>query len=392
MPTIAFPDELKKAYWDKKKGALEGATGLEGLLKDLQKQHDALDWTKLAPGWAKGVTDAAKLKALYEALDKLYRTKASPLKLLATGVEGAADKAAKAKDAAKPLKEACAAIGKAAAVYAKAIAKGLDELEAELALAQKAVKPDEDEGSESEEDESSSALVNPKRLLKQLQMCKGDPARMVNFAYLDDGKQAPVLVLSPRLSGRAMMLKLVKDFGIKTGSFGMLSIADPVLKLVVEKKYSGLVKRIRIPIRECGFKLGKVLLLDEQGGTLDEDNEDEQPGVDQGQGSAPQKAAALPLADAMQAWAQARTDAITALKGAAKEIADLKDPESAKAVIEISAVVKNLTAEPKTPQQVAELVLYVDQDDVVLDVSEFAADIRTPLLKALAQLHRSVAA
>jgi Mg/Co/Ni transporter MgtE len=76
----------------------------------------------------------------------------------------------------------------------------------------------------------------------------------------------------------------------------------------------------------------------------------------------------------------------------AKEIAELKDPESAKAVIEISAVVKNLTVEPTTPQQIAELVRYLDKDDVVLDVSEFASDIRTPLLKVLAQLHKAVSA
>ncbi|HET6789715.1 MAG TPA: hypothetical protein VFH49_17255, partial [Aquabacterium sp.] len=83
-----------------------------------------------------------------------------------------------------------------------------------------------------------------------------------------------------------------------------------------------------------------------------------------------------------------REVAITALKGVAGEIAALKDPESAKAVIEISAVVKNLTAEPRTPAQVAELMRYIDKDDVVLDVSELAHDIRTPLLKALMQLHK----
>jgi hypothetical protein len=392
MPNIAYPDELKKSHWDKKKGALEGATALEVALKELQKQHEAFDWGKVAAGWAKGMGDAAKLQALHEALDKLYRTKASPLKLLAGGVETAADKAAKAKDAAKPLKEACAAITKAALVYGKAIAKGLDELEAEMALALKAVKPKEDEGAEGDAEEDS-ALVDPKRLLKQLQQCKADPARVVNFAYLDDGKQDPVLVVSPRLSGRTMMVKLVKDIGIKTGSFGLLSLDETLLKLVVEKKYSGLVKRIRIPIRGCGFKLGKVLLVDEKGATLDEDHEDSDqastPGTEKsGSGST----AGAPLADALQLWSEARAKAIASLKGVAKEIADLKDPDSAKAVVEISAVLKNLTAEPRTAQQVAELVRYIDQDDVVLDVSEFASDIRTPLLKALAQLQRTVSA
>ena len=397
MPDIAYPQELKKTFWDKKKGALEGAADLDAALKTLEKKHDAVNWSAFADGWPKAAAgDAAKLKALYEGLDKLYRTKAAPMKLEAQSVATAAEKAAKAKDAAKPLKDACALIVKAAQAYAKAVAGGLDELEAQFTQAAKSLPASKgkDDG-DGDDDEPSSALVEPKRLLKQLQLCKADPQRVVNFAMLDDGKQDPVLVLHPRLTGRAMLAKLVKDLGIKTGAFGQISLDGMVLQLVVEKKVSGLSKRIRIPIRQCGFKIGKVVQLDEKGQALEEDADDENE-TNEAQGqevpTAPPSPGASGAGAALQGWAKAREAAIAVLKDAAKEIAALKDPESAKAVIEISAVVKNLTAEPRSAAQVAELIRYIDKDDVVLDVSDFVADVRTPLLKALAQLHRAVTA
>ncbi len=397
MPTFDLPAELTKGFWDKKKGALDG-TGLDDTLKALQKKHEAVDWPKLAEGWTKAAgKDAAKLKALYEALDKLYRVKASPLKLEATALAAAADKAAKAKDAAKPRKDACALIAKEAQAYAKAIGRGLEALEKEFNIALKALPDEEESGEgEGEDDEPANALLDSGRLLKQLKQCKADPERQVHFAYLDNNKEDPYLAVHPRMNGRAMTAKLVKDIGIKTGAFGMLSIDGLQLKLVVEKKYGGLVKRIRIPIKKCGFKIGKVMLVSETGETLDQDDEDsaavpETAGTPGKPAPTPGtiKPSALPF---LQQWAKVRGDAVTTLKGVAKEIADLKDPESAKAVIEISAVVKNLTVEPTTPQQIAELVRYIDKDDVVLDVSEFASDIRTPLLKVLAQLHKAVSA
>lgn len=395
MPTVALPAELTKGFWDKKKGALDGA-GLDDTLKalqSLQKKHEAVDWAKLAEGWPKAAgKDAGKLKALHEALDKLYRAKALPLKAEAAALAVAAEKAAKAKDAAKPRKDACTLIAKEAQAYAKAVAAGLDALEREAAAALKAL-PQEDEAGEDEGEEPANALLDPVRLLKQLRLCKADPARQVFFAYLDNNKQDPLLAVHHRINGRALMARLVKDTGIKTGAFGALSIDGTLLKLVVEKRHSGLVKRIRIPIRACGFKLGKVLLVDEAGQTLDQDDEQDQ---DEGQQAAARampppglKPSALPL---LQLWAKVRGEAVDTLKGVAREIAELKDPESAKAVIEISAVVKNLTVEPHTPQQIAELVHYIHQDDVVQDVSEFASDIRTPLLKVLNQLHKAVSA
>jgi hypothetical protein len=392
MPDFSYPQELSKSYWDKKKGSLDGAAELEGLLKTLEKKHDSVDWKSFAAGWSKpGLQDAAKLKSLYETLDKTYRGKASPLKNEAGGVASAADKAAKAKTAGKPQKDACSAIAQAANRYGKAIAEGLDALEREYEQAAKAAEKLAAEQGADDEDEASSALIDPKRLLKQLQLCKADPARQLQFALLDDGKQDPQLAVHVRQTGRSLFAKLVKDLGIKTGAFGQLSLDGVDLLLVVEKKVSGLAKRIRIPIRACGFKLGKVRQLGPDGESLEEDQGDpsEQETAQRG-GPGTDEAASLEAA--LAAWQRAREAAVAALKAAAKEIAEMRDPESAKAIMEIQAVIKNLTERPASAQQVAELTRYVDQDDVVLDVSEFASDIRTPLLQALGELSKGLAA
>lgn len=390
MPHLDYPNALEKSFWDKKKGALDGAADLPDLLKALQKKHDAIDWPKLADGWSRGVADADKLTAVYQPIDKLYRTKVAPLRLEAAQLAMAADKAGKAKDASKPLREATALISKTATQYARSVAAGLDALEAEFAQAAHALKKAAANQKDSDaegDDEPASALLEPKRLLKQLNLCKADPKRLLNFAYLDDGKADPLLAVHPRITGRPLMGRLVKDTGIKKGSFGLLSLDGNLLRLVVEKKLSGLVKRIRIPIRACGFKLGKVTLVDETGQVLDEGDEDER--AEQEAEDTTPTARPGNLDAPLQQWALARQAAITTLKDVARKIAEMKDPESAQAVGQISAVVKNLTAEPRTPAQVAELARYLHGDDVVLDVSELASDIRTPLLKALAQLHKA---
>ncbi len=88
----------------------------------------------------------------------------------------------------------------------------------------------------------------------------------------------------------------------------------------------------------------------------------------------------------LAAWKAAREAAIAQLREVAKEVAAANHEDSAAALIELKAVMANLTAEPTTPQQVAELERYLGEDDVVLDVCEFAYDVRTPLLRALATL------
>lgn len=99
-----------------------------------------------------------------------------------------------------------------------------------------------------------------------------------------------------------------------------------------------------------------------------------------------------PAADPTAEWRSRRAAAVSSLKTVAASIAGAKHASSAKAIIEIQAVMKNLTAEPATLQQVTELQRYLATDDVVADVSELAQDIRTPLLQALSQLRTRLAA
>jgi hypothetical protein len=94
---------------------------------------------------------------------------------------------------------------------------------------------------------------------------------------------------------------------------------------------------------------------------------------------------------ALGEWKTARTAAIGVLKALAKEAAELRDPESAQAIIEVQAVIKQLSAEPRSAQQVQELTRWVQDDEVVIDVCNLEQDIRTPLLRALAALQKSVA-
>jgi hypothetical protein len=90
-------------------------------------------------------------------------------------------------------------------------------------------------------------------------------------------------------------------------------------------------------------------------------------------------------ADGMAAWQAARVQIVGQLRELASEIAASGHPNSRAAVIEIKAVVANLTAAPAGPR-VAELVSWLETDDVVDEVCELAFDLRSPLLNALRKL------
>ena len=120
----------------------------------------------------------------------------------------------------------------------------------------------------------------------------------------------------------------------------------------------------------------------------EEDEQREQESQDAVAGTGP--APSLDGQPNLAPWKAAREEAIARLREVGKEIAAANHQDSAAALIELKAVIANLTAEPATPQQVTELERYLGDDDVVLDVCEFAHDIRTPLLAALAELKPSL--
>lgn len=95
---------------------------------------------------------------------------------------------------------------------------------------------------------------------------------------------------------------------------------------------------------------------------------------------------------AMDDWKARRSAAVTSLKAVATKVASAKHASSAKAIVELQGVIKNLTEEPSTLAQVTDLQRWLADDDVVADVCELAEDIRTPLLGALGKLRDAIAA
>ncbi|WKB54347.1 hypothetical protein [Eleftheria terrae] len=306
-----------------------------------------------------------------------------------------------------------------------------------------------------DEDEPASALLDPATLLKQLKLCRQDAARRVSFGFTDapDKDGMSVLALSPKLAGQKLFTKLKDETKAKTGAHGTAWIRNGnELMLQVDKPVSGLVKKVRVPVRECGFKITKVVLVGPDETVFEQDEATEEAslpenaatadvGVDPGTAFNARFAALLPKVksaarevrakaseaglaarkgdfvlaqqlldeterllamslpdssessasrDAMAQWKAARAAAMASLKSVATEIAEAKHPRSAKAILEIQAVAKNLTAEPITAQQINELQNYLRSDEVVHDVSELADDIRTPLLAALGHVSKSL--
>ncbi|MCI0683078.1 MAG: hypothetical protein L0Y71_13335 [Gemmataceae bacterium] len=113
------------------------------------------------------------------------------------------------------------------------------------------------------------------------------------------------------------------------------------------------------------------------------------------QGSAPTGQAPGGLDAALVGWQTARQTAIASLKQLLKAIVQEKDPEANAAIIQVDAILKNLTAEPRTPQQVAALEEYLGTDDVVAEVElpnpfGVTVAVRGPLLAALTPLKQAV--
>ncbi len=90
--------------------------------------------------------------------------------------------------------------------------------------------------------------------------------------------------------------------------------------------------------------------------------------------------------EGLEHWQKVRAGVIAQLKDIAKHIATARHADSSAALIELNAVIKQLTERPTTTQQVAALERYLGQDEVVAEVCEFAFDLRTPLLNAIDRL------
>ena len=149
----------------------------------------------------------------------------------------------------------------------------LEDAEALQKKTQAAIDAEDDEDEES----APNALLDSKVLFKQLTMCRRDPERTMKFAFVDAKDKAPaVLVLHPRMGARSLFSKLQAAAGVKTGAYGSAWVDGPSLMLQLDKPLSGLVKKVRAPVKAAGFKIAKAVLWNEDGTVFEQDDQDDE--------------------------------------------------------------------------------------------------------------------
>ncbi len=183
---------------------------------------------------------------------------------------------------------------------AKAGKKLRKEADEAIAKAKSSSKDDDDE-----DDGPPAALLDPKKLLAQLTLCKRDADRTVQFAFVDaKDKQDAALAMSPKVAGRSLFAKLQQAAGVKTGAYGSAWIDGTSLMLQLDKPLGGLVKKIRGPVKACGFKISKVVLWNEDGTVFEQEDEPE----DKAAAAAPDAPATKPAAPTAKAGASAAAE------------------------------------------------------------------------------------
>lgn len=302
------------------------------------------------------------------------------------------DEAAAAAE--KLLKDKAVAAAEALADYLKLLKKDVADTR-KLAEAAKASadkkKPEEkppakgeDEGAESDDEEETgdakAVLANCIAKLKS-----GEGKVSLQFAACPAN---PVwgLLIGKRV-GMPQKTALKTQFKSTTVHAGEVRWQEGALTFVVEKVKGGMASLLQKAIKAVLGKGPKVRVVDAEGGV---DGADEEV---PGQTGAPKPE----LAAALNGWKTARAAAVAQLKALAAAIAAAKDPETKDAIILVQAIIKNMTEEPKTAQQVAELDRYLRTDDILVEAEEpnpfgVTVNFRGPLLTALEPLKAALAA
>lgn len=275
MSANEYPADLKVATWEKKKGSLPPGSDVIDKLKLLQKKHEAANWKLFDGGWSTDAKSPADLEAAYEKCRRAYLVGALPLEKEAGQAANAAQALLKDKAAGKPAQDAGKAIAAAAAEYGKAIKAGLEEIEETYEKLRATLQKKGGTESEAGEDEDPGhAMLEPKRLLQQLQLLKRDPQRKVQFAFVDGkDKVDPVLAMHPKVAAKKIFALGQEQNDVKTGAFGTAWIAENALILQLDKPLSGLVKKVRGPLKAVGFKVGSVVLWSADGKVFEQDDE-----------------------------------------------------------------------------------------------------------------------
>lgn len=248
------------------------------------KHLGAKEWQKFAAG--RGYKDAALVKALVAA-EKAGDDPAQQLPALDV-LEAAARELLKQHKADKGLDG-----------YVENLLKAVRNQRKE---AEKAAEADD-------EDSKGDALLDPKRLLQQLTLCRKDPERTVQFAFVDARDKSPaVLAMNPKVAGRKLFALLGDATGVKTGAYGSAWVDGQELMLQLDKPLGGLVKKLRQPVKDCGFRVTRIVLWNADGTVFEAD--DEREAAPAGASSAPADAApAIPPAPPLPGAATATATA-----------------------------------------------------------------------------------
>ena len=227
-----------------------------------EKYLSEREWKTFAikGGYHKDATALGKAFVAFDKADK--EAPAEQLKAL-DELEKQAEALLKSKKGDKEL-----------AAYLGDVGKSLEKQRKSVeAAAKQAAKAEEEED---EDNVPGGALLDPKRLLAQLNLCKRDPDRTVQFAYVDGkDKKEPVLALSPKVNGKMLFTKLQAMTGVKTGAYGSAWMDGTALMLQLDKPLSGLVKKIRGPVKACGFRISKAVLWNADGSVFEQDEQED---------------------------------------------------------------------------------------------------------------------
>ncbi|TDP62839.1 hypothetical protein [Roseateles toxinivorans] len=327
------------------------------------------EWKKFAKG--RGLKDAALLKAMGE-LDKA-KTPEDQLAAL-DDIEKQSEQLRKANKADKEVTGYLDDLDKALVKERK-----LAEAEARKAAAEQV----------GDEEEESPTLLTTKMVPLLRDVRKGTVLQAMVATVGNDC----VVLVSRKPIGSPRRKLLTAELGTTSGVkfvTGECIFEQNAHTFVLLTQAAGMAKKIKEALLKQTEQRYKIRVRGEDPNDIDDDGEPAEPGPGSAPPVAPGEAGDAAFELALEGWRSARGAAVTKLKALAKEVADAKLPDSATAIIQMSAVLKNLTAEPRTAQQVNELMRYVSEDDIVLDVCDIDGDIRTPMVNALQAMQRAM--
>lgn len=291
MPAnTTYPDALKSSAWDKKLAQPK----LLKALAALHKEHETVSWARFsADALLRVARTATQLKEAVGASAKAWKSEEADLKKAAELVKSALKEARKALAKDTSALTHLKAIDDKLADYLKVVAGMAEEL---VQASKAALKNIEESDEDSSVDAAIEKLLDPARLAAQLMACRRDPVRSIYFGYVDASKDTQAeLAVHPTTLGRTLFTKLVEATGVKAGSYGSLGVDGTTLRVRIDKAYSGLAKKLRIPIKRAGFRVVQILILDAASGkAFEEDQEDDPPPKDK---SAPQTKPSTPPLD-----------------------------------------------------------------------------------------------